>query len=423
MVAYGDGVDAVFKALADPHRRELLDRLNRRNGQTLQELCMDLGMSRQAVSKHLAILEAANLVATVRRGREKLHYLNAAPIREIADRWIRPFDRGRVDALADLKTALEHTMTEPTDRPEFVYVSYIRTTPERLWAALTEPAFTRRYWDMTLDSAWTPGAPITWCRGEMVLADPEQVVLDADPPRRLSYTWHTFTREWALAMNVDEDLRARIAAEPRSRVTFTLEPEGDVVKLTVIHDGFEPGSTVLEMVSGGWPRVVGALKTLLEAGGDDGDGIAVETVADAPRAAVFAALTTLDGLGGWWIADVSGDPSEGGEVTFRFDDDHVTMAVEHVEPASLVVWRCTESTKFSEWIGTGVWFDLRDRDGSGSATVIRFRHVGLVPSCDCYELCASGWDHFMRSLVSFAEGKGGYPRGSAEWEAARSARL
>src|SRR5262245_61003550 len=175
-------------------------------------------MSRQAVSKHLAILEAANLVATVRRSREKLHYLNAAPISEIADRWIRPFDRGRVDALADLKTALEHTMTEPTDRPEFVYVSYIRTSPERLWAALTEPAFTRRYWDMTLDSAWTPGAPIAWCRGEMVLDDPEQVVLAADPPRRLSYTWHTFTPEWAAEMNVDEDLRARIAAEPRSRV-------------------------------------------------------------------------------------------------------------------------------------------------------------------------------------------------------------
>ena len=145
-------MDAVFKALSDPHRRELLDRLNRCNGQTLQELCADLAMSRQAVSKHLAILEAASLVATVRRGREKLHYLNAAPIHEIADRWIRPFDRGRVEALADLKHALEQTMPEHPDRPEFVYVSYIRTSPERLWAALTEPAFTRRYWDMTFES-------------------------------------------------------------------------------------------------------------------------------------------------------------------------------------------------------------------------------------------------------------------------------
>src|SRR5262245_29092814 len=197
-------------------------------------------MSRQAVSKHLAILEAANLVATVRRGREKLHYLNAAPIGEIADRWIRPFDRGRVEALADLKTALEDPMTEHTDRPEFVYVSYIRTTPERLWAALTEPAFTRRYWDMTFESAWTPGASMAWCHDGVAVTDPEQVVLDADPPRRLSYTWHTFTPEWAASYDVEEAVRLRVAAERRSRVTFTLEPDGEVVKLTVVHDGFDP---------------------------------------------------------------------------------------------------------------------------------------------------------------------------------------
>src|SRR5262245_59102037 len=196
-------MDVVFKALADPHRRELLDRLNRRNGQTLQELCGDLAMSRQAVSKHLGILEAASLVATVRRGREKLHYLNAAPIREIADRWIRPFDRGRVEALADLKHALEHTMPEQPNRPEFVYVSYIRTAPGKLWAALTEPAFTRRYWDMTFDTTWSTGASMTWCHDGIAVADPEQVVLEADPPCRLSYSWHSFTPEWAESFDVD----------------------------------------------------------------------------------------------------------------------------------------------------------------------------------------------------------------------------
>ena len=428
MVAYSEVVDAAFKALADAHRRELLDRLNRRNGQTLQELCVDLGMSRQAVSKHLGILEAANLVATVRRGREKLHYLNAAPIREIADRWIRPFDRGRVDALADLKHALEDTMPGSNfpvsgDRPEFVYVSYIRTTPERLWAALTEPAFTRRYWDMTFESAWTEGAPMTWCHGAAAISDPEQVVLEADPPHRLSYTWHSFTPEWAAAYDVDEQLRARLATETRSRVTFTLDPDGDQVKLTVVHDGFEPGSTVVEMISGGWPKVIGALKTLLEAGGEGDDGIAVEAVADAPVDAVFDALTSLDGLAAWWIPDVSGSPLVGGELTFRFDDEHVTMAVEHVEAPSLVVWRCTEATKTTEWVGTSVWFDLRPRDTSGSSTVIRFRHVGLVPSCDCYEMCRSGWDHYVRSLTDYVEQGDGHPRGSAEWEVARSARL
>src|SRR6516164_9257675 len=122
-------IDEVFKALADTSRRRLLDSLNARNGQTLRELCSGLTMARQSVSKHLAVLEAANLVTSVRQGREKLHYLNAAPVNEIAERWIDRYDRDRVRALADLKRALE----DPVDKPEFVYTTYIRTTPERLW--------------------------------------------------------------------------------------------------------------------------------------------------------------------------------------------------------------------------------------------------------------------------------------------------
>jgi DNA-binding transcriptional ArsR family regulator len=105
-------MDEVFKALADASRRELLDRLRADNGQTLNELCARLAMTRQAVSKHLAILEAANLVATVRRGREKLHYLNPVPIHEISERWIEKFERGRLQALADLKKNLEGTSDE-----------------------------------------------------------------------------------------------------------------------------------------------------------------------------------------------------------------------------------------------------------------------------------------------------------------------
>src|SRR6266498_2663371 len=105
-------MDDVFKALADPSRRALLDRLNARNGQTLRELCAGLDMARQSVSKHLAVLEAANLVSTVWRGREKLHYVNGEPINAIADRWISRYDRERARALSDLKTALEQdTMT------------------------------------------------------------------------------------------------------------------------------------------------------------------------------------------------------------------------------------------------------------------------------------------------------------------------
>jgi DNA-binding transcriptional ArsR family regulator len=100
-------MDAVFKALADESRRELLDRLRADNGQTLGELCTRLDMSRQAVSKHLVILEAANLVAAVWRGREKLHYLNPVPIHEIAERWIGKFERSRLQALSELKKGLE----------------------------------------------------------------------------------------------------------------------------------------------------------------------------------------------------------------------------------------------------------------------------------------------------------------------------
>src|SRR2546423_9212787 len=148
MAAYSH-LDEVFRALADPSRRLLLDTLNERNGQTLRELCSGLDMARQSVSKHLALLEAASLVTTVRRGREKLHYLNAAPINEIAERWITRYEQHRVHALADLKRALEDTAVE---RPSFVYTTYIKTTPERLWQALTEPAFTDRYWNLSFDS-------------------------------------------------------------------------------------------------------------------------------------------------------------------------------------------------------------------------------------------------------------------------------
>jgi DNA-binding transcriptional ArsR family regulator len=192
MAAYSS-LDDAFKALADPSRRRLLDSLNERNGQTLRELCAGLEMARQSVSKHLGVLEAANLVTTVRRGREKYHYLNAAPINEIAERWITHYDRERVNALTDLKRALEET---PVERPSFVYTTYIRTTPEQLWQALIDPEFTARYWSITFDSDWQPGSPMSWHQRGLTITDPEQVVLEAEPFTRLSYTWHTLTPEW-----------------------------------------------------------------------------------------------------------------------------------------------------------------------------------------------------------------------------------
>jgi len=256
-------VEDVFRALADPGRRRLLDSLNRRNGQSLRELCAELDMVRQSVSKHLAVLEAANLVTTLRRGREKLHFLNAAPINDIAERWIDQYDQERVRALADLKRALEDTSM---DKPTFVYTTYINTTPEMLWRGLTDPAFTQRYWGVAYESDWKTGSALVLEEQGLRLADPEQVVVESDPFRRLSYTWHTFTKEWADLHGFSDELLARLASERRSKVTFDIEPAGQQVKLTVVHDDFDPGSTVAPMISEGWPQVLSSLKTLLETG-------------------------------------------------------------------------------------------------------------------------------------------------------------
>lgn len=149
---------------------------------------------------------------------------------------------------------------------EFVYTTYINTTPERLWQALTDPAFTRRYWGVTFESDWTVGSAMTWAERGVMIADPDQVVLESEPYRRLSYTWHTFTPEFAKAVGMSDEVFAKVSDERRSKVTFEIEPLGQTVKLTVVHDGFEPGSTVVEMVSEGWPQLLSGLKTLLETG-------------------------------------------------------------------------------------------------------------------------------------------------------------
>jgi DNA-binding transcriptional ArsR family regulator/uncharacterized protein YndB with AHSA1/START domain len=264
MSANGGDMDAVFKALADPSRRRMLDSLNARGGQNLMQLCEGLDMARQSVSKHLAVLEAANLVTTVRRGREKLHYLNAAPINEIEQRWINQYDKGRIQALGDLKAALEGTAVE---RNEFVYTTYIDATPELVWKGLTDPAFTRRYWNIALITDWKVGSPITWeHRGGVIISDPEQVVLEADPYRRLAYTWHMVTPELAKVIGIDDERQAKLAAEKRSRVAFDIEEVDGTTKLTVVHEFLEPDTIMSTMVSNGWPRVMADLKTFLESG-------------------------------------------------------------------------------------------------------------------------------------------------------------
>ncbi len=168
------------------------------------------------------------------------------------------------------------------DRPSFVYTTYIKSTPERLWQALTEPAFTEAYWGITFDTDWTAGSPMTWLQRGVTIADAEQRVVEADPYRRLSYTWHTFTPELADALDFNDETRERLTAEPRSKVTFDIEPLGDdQVKLTVVHDGLEPGGLTGSLISDGWPRVLANLKTFLETG---------ETLPDRAPSARLASL-------------------------------------------------------------------------------------------------------------------------------------
>jgi uncharacterized protein YndB with AHSA1/START domain/DNA-binding transcriptional ArsR family regulator len=241
--------DAVFKALADPTRRAVLDRLRERNGQTLGELCEPMAMARQSATQHLGVLEAANLITTVRRGREKLHYLNPVPLWAIQERWIARFERPRLRALSAVKQrAEEDTMAE---RPSYVYVTYIESSPERVWEALTDPDLTAQYWGHSNVSDWQAGSRWEHRRVDgSGIADVVGTVLESVPPRRLSMTF---------------DAPGDERPEGPSRVTFDIEPYHEIVRLTVTHENLA-GGDALEAVSAGWPAVCANLKSLLETG-------------------------------------------------------------------------------------------------------------------------------------------------------------
>jgi uncharacterized protein YndB with AHSA1/START domain/DNA-binding transcriptional ArsR family regulator len=238
-------VDAVFRALADPTRRYLLDSLHEHNGQTLGELCEHLEMTRQSATQHLALLEAANLISVVRQGRRKMHYLNPVPLHEIQERWIDKFERPRLRALAAVRRrAEEHDVP---DQPTFVYVTYIESTAQRVWDALTDPGLTAAYWGHSNVSDWQPGSPWEHRRTDgSGIADVVGTVLEADPPRRLVMTF------------------GGPADEP-SRVRFDIEPHADIVRLTVTHEGLADAADHAA-ASAGWPAVLANLKSLLETG-------------------------------------------------------------------------------------------------------------------------------------------------------------
>ena len=231
----------------------MLDRLRERNGQTLGELCGPLDMARQSATQHLGVLEAASLITTIRRGREKLHYLNPVPLWDIAERWIEKFERPRLRALSAIRRrAEEDTMA---DRPDYVYVTYIESTPERVWEALTDADLTARYWGHSNVSDWQAGSEWEHRRVDgSGIADVVGTVLESAPPRRLAMTFD-----------------APGAPPPQgpsrgpSRVTFDIEPYHEIVRLTVTHENLA-GDEAVEAVSAGWPAVCANLKSLLETG-------------------------------------------------------------------------------------------------------------------------------------------------------------
>jgi uncharacterized protein YndB with AHSA1/START domain len=238
-------VDTVFRALADPTRRSLLDALFEQDGQTLVALTAPHAMTRIAVAKHLRLLEDAGLVVSRRRGREKLHYLNPVPIRLIHDRWVSKFAEPWAAGLVGLKGEMEHQM-------EKVFEIYIRTTPERLWEAITDPTIRAKYhFGAGVQSEWTSGShyALEHPGAERPLAEGENLVVD--PPHKLVQTMHV---QWS-----EEAER-----EGTSRVTWEIEPVGDSCRLTVIHDQLSENAP--EEIYGGWPMILSGLKTWLETG-------------------------------------------------------------------------------------------------------------------------------------------------------------
>jgi|SRR5664280_1086744 len=239
-------MDDVFRALADPTRRHLLDALYEQDGQTLSALQAGLPMSRFGVMKHLKVLEEAGLVLTSRQGREKLHYLNPVPIRLVHDRWVSKYSEPWVSALSALKKRLEEQTMEK------IYEIYIKTSPQRLWDAITDEHSRSIYsFGVGVSSEWAQGSSYEASHPSGVRISAGENV-EVDPPRRLV---QSFTALWS------ED----VESEGASRVTWEIEPVGDdSCRLTVTHSDLREGAN--PELYGGWPMILSGLKTLLETG-------------------------------------------------------------------------------------------------------------------------------------------------------------
>ena len=238
----------MFKALADPTRRALLDQLFEADGQTLSALEERLPMTRFGVMKHLKVLEEAGLVVTRKRGREKLHFLNPVPIRLVHDRWVSKYAEPWAAGLSELK----HNLEQEERTMEKVFEIYIKTTPERLWDAITNTELRRHYnFGVGVESDWAPGSTYKSVHDGAGMQIAEGENLEVDPPRRLV---QSFNALWA-----DE-----VKREGTSRVTWEIEQVEDSCRLTVTHSELREGAN--NQLYGGWPMILSGLKTYLETG-------------------------------------------------------------------------------------------------------------------------------------------------------------
>lgn len=243
--------DKIFNALADPHRRQLLDMLFQQDGQTLNELCAPFAISRFGVMKHLGLLEEAGLIVTRKVGREKFHYLNPVPIQEVYNRWVSKYAQPWTQTLIGLKHHLENPPM--TTKPTHVYETYIRTTPEQLWNALTNGDITRHYYYGTrAESSWQDGAPYSMTNDEGVRMQ-EGEVISSNPPHQLVASFRLlFSDEWQDA--------------PAATMTYDIVPLGETCKLTVTLTNVEPRVAKEIGVDEGWAYILAGLKTYLETG-------------------------------------------------------------------------------------------------------------------------------------------------------------
>jgi uncharacterized protein YndB with AHSA1/START domain len=246
-----DSADKVFRALADPSRRRMLDLVKLNPGITVSALSEAFDFTRYAVMKHLKVLEDAEVIVPRRNGKTKELYLNAIPIQTIYDRWISQYNARWASKLTSLKYQLEQEEL-PMANSQQLYVLYIRTSVDKLWQALTDPSLTVQYFNgVEFESDFKVGSPIA------MMVTPEDgdrkaavtgKVLAVEPKKQLTYTFD-------VAGNDD----------PASTVTYDIEAQGDVTKLTVTHD-FESENETFKGTSQGWPPILSGLKTLLETG-------------------------------------------------------------------------------------------------------------------------------------------------------------